>query len=175
MNIMNEKFLWAIILIVVISISFPEKKYALIFVVIAVYIGHDLYTQTNVKVETQPLIKPCENRYISDTEQDQKESFLDKNLRPVQDDQLDKVMKEYNTLHNDAISIANDWYTYDSGNKTASDKLTRRSMFNSYRAKQSKDIRANMDKNTFAKYFVEELPEHAESRWWDNEDLEARF
>ncbi len=41
--------------------------------------------------------------------------------------------------------------------------------------KRAIEARARLDKYTIAPYLEEELGQHANSRWWDNEDLEHMF
>lgn len=62
------------------------------------------------------------------------------------------------------------WYKFSGA--PGDTRLANRMKWMSLKNKQSKINRAKMDRDTFKKYYEEELETHANRRWWDNDDLE---
>jgi hypothetical protein len=55
------------------------------------------------------------------------------------------------------------------------DRLAKHVSHNQKKSKQSLDNRSLWNKNSLIPYLEEELEEHANSRWWDDDSLESRF
>lgn len=55
------------------------------------------------------------------------------------------------------------------------DILAKHVAHNQKKSKQSLDNRSLWNKNSLIPYLEEELEEHANSRWWDDDNLESRF
>jgi hypothetical protein len=66
-------------------------------------------------------------------------------------------------------------FLYDSNQCEGDDELTRKMIHTSLKNKHAINNRAKWDVNSFRPYVEEELNEHANSIWWDNQDLENEF
>jgi hypothetical protein len=68
-----------------------------------------------------------------------------------------------------------DLYIVDNKSIQGDDVFTARMMNMAKQSKIASDARSMMTKNSFIPYLEEELEEHANSVWWDDDSLEADF
>jgi hypothetical protein len=167
-SLLISVFILAIIIVIIFGNQY-DKNVVLLLVSSLMFVGVNYYQHIK-----KFIIKICGENIekcttCSKNNGDEKETFKISEKETFDDD-IPTLHKKYDyTKEIDSLFDEDGSATEPSD---GDDRLREKMMDISKRAKESMFHRARFTSDNFRKYFTEELDEHADRRWWDNDSLD---